>query len=105
MSYNNVNRDENDFKGLGSGFDSSLGVYGEEFNITSDKESEDTSVNELEIRVEKLKNDVKNLKKIKKQQEKLGKLEEKKLEILREIQREQEREKRSRDRHERRKRK
>lgn len=64
----------------------------------------DSSFNELEVRVEKLKNDVKNLKKIRKQQEKLGKLEEKKLSILKEIEREQEKEKKSKNRYDKRKR-
>lgn len=105
MSHKNVNRAEDDYKSLSQELDSGIGAYEEEFNLPNDNESEDASINELEERVEKLKNDVKNLKKIKKQQEKLGKLEGKKLEILKDIQREQDREKKTKDRHGRRKRK
>lgn len=72
--------------------------------VTDNGEPVDSSFNEIEVRVERLKNDVKNLKKIKKQQEKLGKLVEKKLNILKEIEREQEKEKKSKNRYDKRKR-
>jgi agmatine/peptidylarginine deiminase len=77
----------------------------DEVGITSDKEEGEPSYNELESMVEKLKSDVKSLKKIKKQQKKLSKLEEKKVEILREIDRGQDRERKTKDSHDRKKRK
>lgn len=105
MSHRNVNRPEENIKGLSFELGNELAeVNGEENDITFNEESEEASFNGLEVRVERLKSDVKNLKKIKKQQEKLGKLEEKKVEILSEIEREQERERRSKNRHDKRKR-
>jgi hypothetical protein len=105
MSHRNVNRHEENIKDLSLEMDNELAEVNEEVNdISFNEESEEASFNGLELRVERLKNDVKNLKKIKKQQEKLGKLEEKKIEILNEIEREQERERRSKHRHDKRKR-
>jgi hypothetical protein len=105
MSHRNVNRPEENIKDLSLEMDNELAEVNEEVNDNSfNEESEEASFNGLELRVERLKNDVKNLKKIKKQQEKLGKLEEKKVEILSEIEREQDRERRSKNRHDKRKR-
>lgn len=105
MSHKNVNGSEEDNRILSNDLDNGITeANGEETDEVSNKESEETQFNGLEVRVERLKNDVKNLKKIKKQQEKLGKLEEKKIDILNEIEREQEREKRSKHRHDKRKR-
>lgn len=105
MSHKRVNSSEDDYAVSIHGLDNSIEEANEEmFEITNIKKPADDSYGELEVRVEKLKNDVKNLKKIKKQQEKLGKLEEKKLSILKEIETEQEREKRSKNRHDKRKR-
>lgn len=67
--------------------------------------TEDYTLNKLDTRVDILKENVKNLKKIKKQQEKLGKLEEKRLEILREIECEIEKEKKSKHKYEKKKKK
>lgn len=105
MSNRNVNRTEEDFRGPSYELDNGIfEANGQDIEAANNENTEETSFNGLEVRVEKLKNDVKNLKKIKKQQVKLGKLEEKKLEILNEIEKEQEREKRSRHRHDKRKR-
>lgn len=105
MSHKNVKKLEEDYMGLSYSLDNGERETREEEDETVHySEDADSSFNELEGRVEKLKNDVKNLKKIKKQQEKLGKLEEKKLEILKEIEREQYRDKKSRSRHDKRKR-
>jgi hypothetical protein len=105
MSHKNVNGSEEDIRALSYDLDNGIvEANGEEIDEVSNKESEETQFNGLEVRVERLKTDVKNLKKIKKQQEKLGKLEEKKIEILNEIEREQERERRSKHRHDKRKR-
>ena len=105
MSNRNVNRPEENIKSLSFELDNEFTeANGEGNDITINEESDETSFNGLEVRVERLKSDVKNLKKIKKQQEKLGKLEEKKVEILSEIEREQERERRSKNRHDKRKR-
>ncbi|MDF2671901.1 MAG: hypothetical protein K0R09_166 [Clostridiales bacterium] len=105
MSHKNANKTEEDVNGLGYELDNGIfGANGQDIDIANNEKSEESSINSLEVRVERLKNDVKNLKKIKKQQEKLGKLEGKKLEILNEIEKEQEREKRSKHRHDKRKR-
>lgn len=105
MSHRNVIVSEEGIRTSGHGTDNQTAESGwDEIEKDGSKEPEESRFNGLEVKVERLKNDVKNLKKIKKQQEKLGKLEEKKIEILNEIEREQERERRSKHKHDRKKR-
>lgn len=60
----------------------------QEGNTTENKvNAEEKDYDSLESKIERLKEDIEALKKIKHQQKKLEKLEEKKLEILREIER------------------
>jgi len=60
----------------------------QEGNATENKaDTEEKDYDSLESRIERLKEDIEALKKIKHQQKKLEKLEEKKLEILKEIER------------------